>query len=100
MNAATIKAPALVAPKAQHLTADQCVARYPLLVRSMKFAAVLCSGEAGCALRDWRDGFRQPWSGCEAVAHFGGPRAVIESAIRVRAIVRAMHERYSAERVA
>lgn len=67
-------------------------ARYPLLLRSMRWVAILSSTEASCCLRDWARGSR--CGGCEAVMHYGGPQAVIESAIRARHNVRTL---YSAE---
>lgn len=77
------------------LTADQCATRYPRLVRAMRWAACLSAGEAACTLRDIahvRAGILPAdylrWGGGEAVSHFGGPRAVLEAAIRCRHITR------------
>lgn len=61
--------------------------RYPRLLKCMRWAAILSYGEAECAIRDYLDGYRGPGWGGEAVAHFGGPTAVIQAAIRCRHIV-------------
>jgi hypothetical protein len=74
----------------------QCmVNRYPRLVRAIQWTAILSSGEAGCALRDYvyaRDGVTHSdlirWGGGEAVCHFGGPLRVIRRAIATRPIRR------------
>ena len=76
----------------EHLTYQECAARYPLLVRACKWVAILSDGEAACAIRDYRDGFQGPGFGSEAVAHFGGPRAVIERAWQVRHLVRDIYK--------
>jgi len=77
---------------------DFLAARYPRLLRAMKWAAILCDTEAGAALRDYvlaRDGIYDRdllrYGGGEAVCHFGGPVAVIEAAIRSRAVTRRLH---------
>jgi hypothetical protein len=76
------------------------VNRYPRLVRAMQWVAILSSGEAGCALRDYvyaRDGVTHAnlmrWGGGEAVSHFGGPLRVIRRAIETRAILRTLRRR-------
>ena len=94
----------------RHMTWEECIQRWPRLVRGCQRAACLNEGEAGCALRDYRDGRKaimgiQPydgqcrmeldelfefgemmmrWGGGEAVSHFGGPRAVISAAFHNR----------------
>ncbi len=76
-----------------HLTADEIAVRYPRLIRSMKWVAILSDGEAACALRDYRDGYGSEHFGSEAVHHFGGPLAVIKAAIRARhTVARLYHE--------
>lgn len=67
-----------------HITMDQAMARYPRLVKCMQWVAILSSYEAGCCIRDFKDGY--DFSG-EAVNHFGGPRAVITRAIASRHVV-------------
>ncbi len=105
-----------------HLSADECAAQFPRLISAMKHAAILSSGEAACGLRDYRDARyasttgRNPfpmrdgadpivspmtrawgqnmlrYGGGEAVAHFGGPLAVIRAAIRCHhAMARPVH---------
>lgn len=78
-----------------HLDLDQCAHRYPRLLRAVKWAACLSHTEAAATLRDIRDvchGYLEPgylkWGGGEAVAHFGGPQAVITAAIRIRHVTR------------
>jgi hypothetical protein len=65
------------------------------LLRAMQWVAILSTGEATAALRDYRaarDGQQHPdqlrYGGGEAVSHFGGPREVIQRAIRVRHTLR------------
>jgi hypothetical protein len=77
-----------------HLTYQECAARYPLLVRAMKWVAILTDGEAACAIRDYRDGYQGPEFGSEAVCHYGGPRAVIEAAWRGRHWVSEVHRHH------
>jgi len=69
------------------------LARFPRLVRRMKWVAILSLTEAGAALRDYlmgRDDDRfarcelTRYGGGEAVCHFGGPARVIARAIAVR----------------
>jgi hypothetical protein len=62
-----------------HLSYEQCLARYPRLARLVAWTGILSSGEAGCAIRDFRDGYN--FSG-EAVNHFGGTRAIISAPSR------------------
>ena len=73
------------------LTWEECEKRWPRLVRSMQWAAILSSGEAACALRDYRSirdghlrGIAYQHMGGEAVVHFGGCRKVILSGIEWR----------------
>jgi hypothetical protein len=72
-------------------TYQYMVNRFPRLTKAMQWVAILSSGEAGCALRDYvyaRDGVTHPdllrWGGGEAVCHFGGPVRVIQRAIAPR----------------
>ena len=58
--------------------------RYPHLIKAMKWAAILCEYEAIYAIRDYKAG--EDYSG-EAVNHFGGIRAVINSSYKYRLIV-------------
>lgn len=74
--------------RTQHLTFEECLQRYPRLVKTMQWVAILSSGEAACAIRDYRDGFKGREYGGEAVNHFGGPEAVIRAGIRSRHTVR------------
>lgn len=67
-----------------HIDAPACAARYPRLIRVMSWVAILSTNEAACAVRDYRDGWRGPGSGGEAVAHFGGTAATIRAALRAR----------------
>lgn len=70
------------------ISSEQAAARYPRLLRSCQWVAVLTTSEASCMLRDWLRGFQ--YFGCEAVVHFGGPRRVLAEAIRVRHVARRM----------
>lgn len=63
---------------------DAIARRFPLLLRSMKWAAILCDTEARASIRDFKHGHG---SG-EAVSHFGGPLEVIRAGIRCRTVVR------------
>jgi len=63
----------------------------PLLTRAMQWVAILSTGEAKAAIRDYRhardgiyDRSLMRTGGGEAVVHFGGPLAVIRAAIRAR----------------
>jgi len=84
----------------QYLTWEECLARFPRLVRAMQWTACLSSGEAACAIRDYRGarmGIYPPelmLTGGEAVDHYGGSLKVILNAKRcaVRGIVRALHK--------
>mgnify|MGYP001600438486 CR=1 FL=1 len=78
-----------------HLTADEIAAHYPLLIRAMKWAAILSDGEAACTLRDYRDGYQNAGFGCEATVHYGGPLAVIQAAWRARHTVARLHREES-----
>lgn len=96
----------------KHMTYEECVARWPRLTRLMQWCAILSWGEAGCALRDYRDARAaltgvspyqtalsdrwqldelvqwgedmMRWGGGEAVSHYGGPRKLIAAAVRRR----------------
>lgn len=68
------------------MTTDQIEARWPRLIHAMQYAAILSHSEAACALRDLHDLPRH--GGGEAVAHYGGPLAVLQGALRCRAFVR------------
>lgn len=59
--------------------------RYPLVIRAMKFVALLTNGEATACIEAIKRG--DEWSS-EAVDHFGGTRAVLEAAWRRRHVVR------------
>lgn len=66
-------------------------ARWPRLLRAMRWSALLADTEASSALRQYvqaRDGILHPElmasGGAEAVAHVGGPLAVIRHAIACR----------------
>ena len=58
---------------------------HPLLIRAMKWVAILSTSEAEACLRDYNEG--RDYSG-EAVNHFGGTKAVIQRAWDVRHTVR------------
>lgn len=58
--------------------------RFPRLIFAMKQAAILSTGEATCAIRDFKHG----WPSGEAVDHFGGPARVIQAALRWRTFAR------------
>jgi hypothetical protein len=77
-------------------TYQDCEKRYPRLIRAMCWAACLSTGEAACAIRDFRH-----YPGCmggEAVAHYGGPERAIREAIRHRHTVTRMRKLYATER--
>lgn len=68
---------------------SQLATRYPRLLKSIKWAAILCDGEAlGCLA-----GHLAGWGGGEAVQHFGGTTAVIRAGIRCRHYVRTLNLR-------
>jgi len=74
-----------------YMSADQCAARWPRLLRACQYVAILSHGEAAAAMRDYRITRRHPDSptlGCDAVAHYGGPTRVIVDAIRHRSRAR------------
>lgn len=100
----------------KHLTWEECLQRYPALVRAMQWQACLSSSEAACGIRDYRDARTalqginpyipsnipfspedsRKWGeemmrfgGGEAVQHGGGPRKVIALAIKNRHAARA-----------
>lgn len=92
----------------QHMTYEECAARYPRLIRKMQWVAILSSSEAACALRDYRSARealtgnspyqdatgRHCWKawgadmlrfgGCEAVAHYGGLQKLVNRAVECR----------------
>jgi len=77
------------------LSMDEMAERYPRLIRAMQWTACLSRYEAAATLRDIRYvnmGKIGPsyldHGGGEAVSHFGGPRRVIQSAIRCRRTTR------------
>jgi hypothetical protein len=55
--------------------------RYPRVLRLMAFAACLSPTEAAACIRDFKAG--SAFSG-EAVNHYGGTRAVMDSVLRLR----------------
>jgi hypothetical protein len=67
------------------MTLDDIARRYPLLIRAMRWAAILTDGEAVSAIHLHQMGDR--YAG-EAVNHFGGIPAVFETALRCRHFVR------------
>ena len=73
-------------------THDEVQSRYPLLVRALRWAAILTPGEATGALVGHL--VNGPFSAVsEAVAHFGGSANAIRQAIRCRHVVRELHAR-------
>jgi hypothetical protein len=62
------------------MTYEEIERRYPLLIDSMKWAAILSTTEAADCIRALQE---HRGSG-EAVDHFGGPRAVLAGALRCR----------------
>jgi hypothetical protein len=71
--------------------------RWPHLLKAMGYVACLSEGEAISALRAY---FRGDPYACEAVAHFGGPEAVLRAAIEKRSALFSMlyRERIEQER--
>jgi urease gamma subunit len=76
------------------MTREQLTERYPMLLRSMRWVAILNQSEAVSALEQYigaRDGKYDKelmsHGGCEAVAHYGGPLHLIQDAISNRHIV-------------
>lgn len=65
--------------------ADVIRARFPRLIRAMRWSAILTESEAISAIQLWQIG--DTWAG-EAVNHFGGIPAVLGAAIRCRHFVR------------
>lgn len=64
-----------------YMPQDEAEARFPRLVRSLRFAACLNSTEAANAIVMHRAGHQ--WAG-EAVNHYGGVVAVLQGAVRCR----------------
>ena len=71
-----------------YMPQDEAEARFPRLVRSLRFAACLNSTEAANAIVMHRAGHQ--WAG-EAVNHYGGVVAVLQCAVRCRQAVRRVH---------
>lgn len=69
------------------LTMDEARARWPRLYAAARWSAILTNTEAGALLRDWPR-YRGTVGGSEAIQHAGGPRKVIEHAIRCRRAAR------------
>lgn len=66
----------------RRLTLEQCCSRYPRLTSLLKEVACLSTVEAGCCIRDYRDGL--PYS-CEAVSHAGlSPSDWVRHAVAAR----------------
>lgn len=69
-------------------TWEECERQYPRLIRAMCYVAILSTGEAATALRDYifnRDnGGHVNQGGGEAVRHYGGPLRTIRQAIVCR----------------
>lgn len=63
-------------PRADYLTLEECIARYPRITRALTMAGFTLT-EAGAALRDYRAG--NLWSG-EAINYTGGTVKAIRSA--------------------
>ena len=69
------------------MTYEEIKRRYPLLIESMKWAAILSTTEAADCIRALQE---HRGSG-EAVDHFGGPRAVLAGALRCRRYAYQVH---------
>lgn len=69
-------------------------ARFPRLIRSMRWAAILTESESVGAIYMHQLGDK--WAG-EAVNHFGGVGAVLCAAMHARHYVRTIHAPRSAE---
>jgi hypothetical protein len=69
------------------MTYEEIERRYPLLIESMKWAAILSTTEAADCIRALQE---HRGSG-EAVDHFGGPRAVLAGALRCRRYAYQVH---------
>lgn len=71
------------------LTYEECVERYPLLIRALQWVIIGTQSEAGCIIRDYRDGFD---FSCEACSHSGlTPLDRIRRAWELRGEVRRIH---------
>lgn len=57
----------------------------PRFLRLVKWVAILSDGEAESCIRGYREG---NFYVCEAVAHYGGARKVIERAVAMRCALR------------
>ena len=69
-------------PQREHLSYEACIKRWPRL--TILVQDVLCGspGEAGCVLRDYRDGLS---FSCEACSHSGlTPADRVHQAIHIR----------------
>ena len=68
---------------------DEIGRRFPLLLRAMRWVAILSHSEAQCAIRDYKHG----WCSGEAVSHFAG---AMTPAAPVYLIKRAIEARHAA----
>lgn len=64
---------------------DAIKRRFPLLIRAVKWAGILCDTEATAAIRDYKHGLK--WSS-EAVCNMGGTDEAIKAGIRCRKVTR------------
>ena len=78
-------------PNRIYLEHADIAARYPLLLRAMRFAACLATTEATSCIQMHRAGHE--YAG-EAVNHYGGCVAVIRGAIRCRHAARRLAAGY------
>lgn len=68
------------------ISMEEAARRWPRLMRAAQWCAILSWSEAAAMLRDWPR-YRNTDTeriGGEAVMHFGGPRAVLQTAIESR----------------
>jgi hypothetical protein len=63
---------------------DKIFKRYPRLIRSMQWVAILSVPEAVSCIENWKNGF--DFSG-EAVNHYGGNKKVLYMAFHLRHLV-------------
>lgn len=69
------------------LSNEEVSRRYPRLIRAAKWAACLCTTEAEGAIIAHQTNRIHDWHFCggsEAVAHYGGPQAVLSAAWKFR----------------
>jgi hypothetical protein len=76
-----------------YLSDSEIEARYPLILRAMRWAAILTNSEATACLRGYLVDGPFAVGQSEAVAHFGGAARVIEHALFRRHDVRHLYER-------